>query len=348
MKTENVLMPRLGVNDEYVTLGQWLVPNGSTVSKGDAIASLETTKQTQDLISEQDGYIYYQIMPGEDVKVGSPIAVICDEPQKEDTSKEEEHIDVRVTVKAKALMEKHHIDASCFPHLHLIREKDVLAFLGKDRPITRSKANDIIVVCGGGLAKMCIDLIRLNKAYNIHGVLDANPNIGPKILDVPYLGDESLLESLRKEGYMTAVNAIGSIGIDNTAESFYMRKRIYERIKSKGFFVPTLIHPSAQIAPSAQLGEGTLVFENAAIGSEAVIGDNCIINTGAVVSHDCKIGSHTRISPGALLAGNVTIGENSLIGMGVTIYLGVKIGKNVIIANGQNIMTNVPDNAIIK
>ena len=232
--------------------------------------------------------------------------------------------------------------------MDIIREKDVRALIAPDWEVCRSKANDIIIVSGGGLAKMCIDLIQHNKAYNIHGITDPNEKVGSEIMGIKVLGGDEVLEGLRREGYMTAVNAQGSISVDNQSGYYNLRKTLFEKIKDKGFFLPTLIHPSASVSISAQIGEGTLVFEQAIIGSDAQIGDDCIINSGAIVSHDCKIGNHTRISPGAVLAGNVEVGENSLIGMGVTIYVGAKIGRNVVIANGKDIVGNIPDNSIVR
>ena len=348
MNNHTIKMPRLGVNDEFVTLAEWLVDSGTYVKVNQDIAVIETTKETSELKAEKEGYLYYKIPHGTEMKVDDDIAVISDSQEFTFEEKQKVSASINATDKAKKLIEKYNVDIEKLSHLNIIRERDVMALVENQNTIVRSKANDVVIVCGGGLAKMCIDLIRLNKAYNIHGLTDSNSNIGPEIMGVPYLGSDECLDELREQGYMTAVNALGSIAIDNTSNSFFLRKKMYEKIKNAGFFLPTLIHPSAEIAPSAQLGEGTLVFENAVIGSDAVIGDDCIINTGAIVSHDCKIGNHTRISPGAILAGNVSVGENSLIGMGVTIYLGVRIGKNVIIANGQNIVGDVPDNSVIK
>ena len=349
MQVREVVMPRLGANDEYVTIGQWLVNNGDIIHKGQAIASLETSKETENLIAESDGFLFIEIEAGEDVKVGNKIAVLTDSKDyKQETHQSPATVHSKITSKAQAIIDKHHLDVSALAHLPLIREKDVLPLLSSTQTIEPSKSNQIIIVSGGGLAKMCIDLINLNKEYGIHGITDNNIPTGTDILGFPILGNDDILESLRREGYMTAVNAIGNISVDNTSRQYSLRRIIYERIKSHGFFMPVLIHPSARVAISARIGEGTLVMENAVVGCDAIIGNNCIINTGAIISHDCRIGHHSRISPGAILAGDITIGENSLIGMGTTIYLGVKIGKNVVIANGKNIMNDIPDNAVIK
>lgn len=346
--TYEIKMPRLGVNDEYVTLVSWSVEDASAVSAGQILATIETTKETSELVCEADGYIHFLVEADSEVRVNSVVAVVTDTKDYQ-VKQEAAALDgVKVTAKAQALIDANGIDISSLAGLSIIREKDVLALIAPKSAVERSKANDVIVVCGGNLAKMSIDLLKLNKAYNIHGFVDDIAKPGDSILGVPLLGPIDSLAALKKEGYVVAINSYGSILSDNTDELFFARKTLFERIKEAGFILPTLIHPTAAISESAQLGEGVLVFENATIGPLAKIGDDCVINTGAIVSHDCKICNHARISPGAVLAGNVTIGENTLVGMGVTIFADVTIGKNVIIANGQNIMGNIPDNAVIK
>ena len=64
MVIKEIFMPRLGVNDEYVTIGAWLVKNGDFVKKGQEIASLETTKETEYLIAESDGYLFIDVETG--------------------------------------------------------------------------------------------------------------------------------------------------------------------------------------------------------------------------------------------------------------------------------------------
>lgn len=349
MDNLNIVMPRIGTNDNTVTLGTWLVQNGEYVKKGQAIAVLETTKETQDLIAEKEGYLFYKVTEGEDIKVGNVVAFISDQADFVFPDIEKENlINLNITKKAQELIKQYNVDIKKLSHLSIIREKDVLQLVKPIAEISRSKANDLIIVSGGGMAKMCIDVIRQTKAFNIHGITDPKASIGSQILGVDVLGDDSVLEDLYQQGYMTAVNAIGGIANDNAANLFYLRKQVYEKIKEIGFFVPNLIHPTASIEPSAMIGEGNIILAGASVGSDARIGNNCIINTGAIVSHDCVISNHAKLSPGSILAGNVHIGENSLIGMGVTIYIGVKIGKNVIISNGKNIFQDVPDNTVIK
>lgn len=349
MNKIEVLMPRLGTNDNYVTIGQWKVKSGDLVKAGQEIAVLETTKETQDLVTEENGYIYLEYVEGEDVEVGKVIAYITSEQiavinkKSEATSTE----NLNITNKALELAQKYGVDLNKLDKSKVIREKDILAYLGAQDKQKRNVANDIIIVSGGGVAKMCIDILRESRTYNIAGLTDINLDEGSDVLGVPVLGGDDVLDELKEKGHMLAINAIGGIANDNKGNLFFLRKKIYEMIKNKGYFMPNIIHPKAMIESSVELGEGNLILAGAIIGSDAKIGNDCIINTGAIVSHDCVIEDHAKISPGAILAGNVHVGENSLIGMGVTIYIGVKIGKNVIISNGKNIFSDVPDNSVI-
>ena len=345
--TVEIKMPRLGVNDEYVTLVSWSVEDGAAVCAGQILATIETTKETSELTSEVAGYVHFLVEADSEVRVNSVVAVVSDTKDYQVKQEATALVGVKVTAKAQALIDANGIDISSLAGLPIIREKDVLALLAPADAIVRSKTNDVIVVCGGRLGKMSVELLKLNRAYNIHGFVDDIAKPGDTLMGVPFLGSIDELATLKKDGYIAAINTYGSVVSSNTDELFHARKTLFGKIKDAGFILPTLIHPSAQVAPTAQLGEGVLVFENAVIGPDTLIGDNCIINTGAIVSHDCKIHNHARISPGAILAGGVTVGENSLVGMGVTVYMDVKIGKNVIVANGQNIMGNVPDNAVI-
>lgn len=357
MNNIEVKMPRLGTNDDYVTIGQWNVENGSYVQKGRLLAVVETTKETLEIEAEAEGYIQQLYPQGADVLVGEVIAKISDTRisavSEKETKEERRQQGLQMTKKAEELINKYQVDLSALDSRKIIRESDILQLLGQENRLDANAdgheigANGIIIVSGGGLAKMCIDVLRMTRQFCIHGITDKYLPAGKTVMDVPVLGDDTVLDTLWKQGCRQVVNAVGGIANKNTMEKFGLRRQIYKMLKEKGFLLPNLIHPKAAVEPSVKMGEGNLVFAGASIGSCAEVGNNCLINTGAIVSHDCMIGNHAKISPGAVLGGGVAVGENSLVGMGVTIYFGVTIGKNVIIGNGKHIFSDVPDGAEI-
>lgn len=337
-------------SDEMALLAQWHVKNGENVRKGQVIVSVETSKAIYDIETERDGYLFYKYEEGMEVPIGETIAVVTDDINfkfdelniKEDETKESE---IKFSKKALKLIEENKLDRNMFAKKGLITERDILNYIQQGEKKELHAQNEdlrILILGGGGHAKMCIDIIRQMKTYKIFGIIDESLDIGSEVLGVPVIGRDKDLNRLFIDGIRLIVNGVGA------AQHHPEREKIYEKIKSIGFQLPNIIHPKAIIEPSAELGEGNQIMANAVVGSAAQIGNNCIINSGAVVSHDCILQDNVHIAPGAILAGSVNVGKNTLIGMGSTIYIGLNIGQNVTIYNGCNITRHVADSVIVK
>ena len=103
------------------------------------------------------------------------------------------------------------------------------------------------------------------------------------------------------------------IAVGNNAD----RKREAREFTNPMF--ATLVHPSATISPSAEIGVGSVVMAGAVIQAAARLGQHCIVNTGATIDHHCELGDYVHIAPGAHLCGRVTVGDGTLVGVGVGI-----------------------------
>ena len=86
--------------------------------------------------------------------------------------------------------------------------------------------------------------------------------------------------------------------------------------------IPTGVHPSVVIDPSASLGADVSIGPLAIIGLQAVIGDRVRIGPGVVVGDRVRIGSETRMFP------NVTLYHDVVIGARVLIHAGTVIGAD--------------------
>lgn len=197
----------------------------------------------------------------------------------------------------------------------------------------------IVLIGGGGHAKVIIDIIRSTNEFEIVGITEKNSEV-KSILNIPILGADSILEELFNNGVEYAFICIG------INQDINLRNMLYRKIKEIGFRIPTLIHRQAIVSPYVKIGEGTCVMAGAVINPDAEIGNNSIINTDALIEHDCIVGDNVFISPGAILAGNVTIKNNSLIGMGSKIIEGKVIGNNVIVGAGAVVIDDINENCI--
>jgi len=366
-----IFLSKETVSDDRYLVVSLPIASGTYVEKGQTLAEFETSKSTMEIESPAAGYFFTRLQEGQELEVGGLVGLISPESSLfEDAFERFAPTDFppapvaatfvssegpRISKPAQELIARHSLDLRLFQGLELVRRQDVERLLESQATmsvpetssavrhprITMGGAN-VIIVGGGGHAKVCIDILRQMQTFQVVGVLDAGLKVGSQVLGVPVLGSDLELSKFYDEGFRFAVNGVGAV------TNHRSRREIFFRIKDAGFHLPNLIHPSAVVEPSAILGEGNQIFANATVGSAVIIGDNCIINSGVVVSHDCVLADHVHIAPGTALAGAVKVGEETLVGMGVTIYLGVSIGRRVIISNGMNIFANVPDESQLR
>jgi hypothetical protein len=108
-----------------------------------------------------------------------------------------------------------------------------------------------------------------------------------------------------------------------------------------------LIDPTAIIASTSRIGEGSFINAGAIIGGLSLLGVGVLVNRGATVGHHVVIGDYASIGPGAILAGNIRIGEGTVIGAGAIIHPNIDVGANAIVAAGAVVRKAVPDSALM-
>jgi len=349
-KVKKIFVPKDNVSDESYIVQDLLVKEGEKACKNTQIAILESSKGTVEIYPDDDGYIFFKAKEGDELKIGTVLAIQSDShlrPDNFEVEEDEENVSTKenkFSKKALSLVKENNINPAVFNNLSLVRAEDVENYINKEKtPISKFKiiAQKIVIFGGGGMGKMVIDLIRQNGIYSIEGIIDENIPAGTEIMGCKVLGGINKLGELSNKGVKYATLAIGSIGNNS------YREKIFNEIVNAGLNPVTLIHPTAIVETSAIIGEGTIVFAGAIIGSCVSIGSNCIINSGSIVSHDCIVEDGVHIAPGAILGGEVHVGKYSLIGMGVTIYIGVKIGSCSTIINGSRVMGNIPNGKIV-
>jgi sugar O-acyltransferase (sialic acid O-acetyltransferase NeuD family) len=357
------------VSDDHYIVRDLFFKDGDPVNKGDVVGTFETSKGVIDVAAPAAGYVFYRVTADEEVAVGAVFAAIfpsphCEEGCFERFQREARNAgvkelagsgrtpEIRVSNAARQLAQQHGVELSVFQGKSLVRAADVLEYLQGSAPEGKVQGeapsqiagpgNRIILHGGGGHAKMCIDILRQTRSFQIAGIVDSGLRRGSQTMGVPVLGGDELFEELFQRGIWFAVVGFGAL------HNPVLREESYRRFKEIGFVLPNLIHPAAALEPSVRLGEGNQVMAGAIVGSDVRVGNNCILNSGSVVSHDCQLSDNVHLTPGALLAGGVHVGRNTIIGMGASVYLGVRIGDHVVVHNGARVLADVPDGAVVR
>ncbi len=193
----------------------------------------------------------------------------------------------------------------------------------------------LVIVGGGGHAKVCASVAEASGLYSLIGFLD---RAGDQAAASPVIGDDSYLSELYTSGVRHAFVAVG----DNQR-----RLETVETLLAQGWMLPTLAHPSAIIARRASIGSGTLVAPGAVVNVDSTIGNACIVNTGSSIDHDCVVDDGCHVAPGARLCGTVRLGRGAMIGVGAVVIPGRRIGQWATVGAGAAVIDDVADGVLV-
>ena len=179
-----------------------------------------------------------------------------------------------------------------------------------------------IIVGSGGHARSLLDTIGNIDGAELYVLShpDVPTNFGATLIS------ESI--AIQNQGDFSFVLGIGKRSIRNRLIAELLS------VISIGRF-PPIIHPTAYVSKSAQVGFGSQILGQAYIGPNAVIGNFALVNTRAVIEHDAEVGDQSVMSPGVIVAGSTVIGKNCFVGMGA------KISNDISIGSGSTISSNV-------
>jgi UDP-perosamine 4-acetyltransferase len=192
----------------------------------------------------------------------------------------------------------------------------------------------IVVVGGGGHAKVVISILRKLKRYRILGYTDPKDN--GAVAGVPYIGFDSELAALGVGSTkLNAVVAMGQIGLGE------QRFRLWTRLPTPALCFPFIVSPGAVVNDGVLGGEGAVVMDGAVINPGATIGRGAIVNTNSTVEHDVVLEDWVHVAPGATISGGVTVGRFSMIGAGATVIEGINIAACCMVGAGATVVQDL-------
>jgi sugar O-acyltransferase (sialic acid O-acetyltransferase NeuD family) len=200
------------------------------------------------------------------------------------------------------------------------------------------KSQEIFVYGAGGHGKVVADILISKEEKRFAGFVDDRDGlIGTKVIGYPILGNG---DWLHKQAIKRSVAIVLGVG-DNCS-----RRLLAERCVEWEVEILSAIHRSAAVAPSAELGPGTVVMGGAVINSEAKLGRGVIVNSGAIVEHDVEIGDYAHVSPNASLGGASRLGSVSHLGLGAVVLPGVSVGSESVIGAGAVVLKDLPSKVV--
>lgn len=148
-----------------------------------------------------------------------------------------------------------------------------------------NNAKRIIILGAGGFAKTLADILQQNNAYTEIKFLD-DTKTGNNIL-----GKCNEYINFKNEN----TDMFPAFGNNET------RKIWFEKLQQEKISIPSIIHNSAYISPTAKIETGVAVLPKAVINTDTVVKQGSIINCGAVIDHDCVVEKFVHVCIGAMV-----------------------------------------------
>jgi sugar O-acyltransferase (sialic acid O-acetyltransferase NeuD family) len=151
--------------------------------------------------------------------------------------------------------------------------------------------------------------------------------------DLPWIG--SIADYVPRPGDVFA------IGIGNPDG----KKQVVEKLQVRGARFVSVIHPTALITNTTQLGEGVVMGPFTGSGTDTTIGRFVTVNSYSGFGHDSKVGDYTTLSAHVDVMGAASLGESVFVGSHASILPKVKVGPGAKIGAGAMVYRSVPAGA---
>ncbi|MCK5777528.1 MAG: NeuD/PglB/VioB family sugar acetyltransferase [Rhodospirillales bacterium] len=197
-------------------------------------------------------------------------------------------------------------------------------------------ATEIVIVGGGAGARFTADILRAS-GRRVKGYLDDRLAPASDVNGAPVLGAFSMLDDasfVRDREFILAF------------ADFKGRRTIAEKIRKSGGRLANAIHPKAEIAPSAKLGENVVVNAFSLVHPGAIVGDLVLVEGHCSIGVDNRIGNNVLFATGIMLNGSVVIEDDVFLGSGVIVIPGKTVGRGALIGAGATVVSDIPPNKV--
>ena len=180
---------------------------------------------------------------------------------------------------------------------------------------------------------------RGDDQWIVAGYLNDRMEPGEDIDGHPVLGKTGDVGEFVHNDYY-AINTI--LRIDGQQERIAM----FESFALPDERLATVVHPTAYVAPTAELGPGVVIMPNVSVSPGAVFGKGCLIMMAATIGHDSRLGDYCHVAAQGCVGARVKLGDGVHIGLNATVKEDLAIGTNATLGMGSVLTKNIGDSEI--
>ena len=181
---------------------------------------------------------------------------------------------------------------------------------------------NIVIVGAGDLGKEIVWLIEdINKRK-------------PTYLILGFLDDEIAKNQKEFYGYkvLGPVNRLDELTVPFSGVMAFQDGSVRRKIAESHTKVEnweTIIHPTAVIADSSKIGEGSIFFPQTTVSVDSQLGKFGLYYIHSTVCNDCSVGNYVSVMTGAAILEHAKVGDGCFLAAGSCVYPHRQVGKEV-------------------
>ena len=170
-------------------------------------------------------------------------------------------------------------------------ERFAAGYVAPEPPFSGPKRMNLLILGAGNQGPVVKEIAEAIGVFDEIAFLDDNPHnrraIGP-LSDIGKLA-----------GRFPIATASFGDGL--------LRQKQMDALESLGYIVPTLIHPSATVSPSAALARSVVVEARSIVSAGAAIGRGALVSSASVIETGADIGAFSHIGSSVTVAKNAKV-----------------------------------------
>lgn len=196
----------------------------------------------------------------------------------------------------------------------------------------------LLIVGAGGFARETAEAVRacndVTPVWDLLGFLDDDPRLaGAVVGGLPVLGPIDLIYQ-RPDAELVVCTG--------RPDNYVSRPRLVARLGLTDDRYATVVHPTAAVATTAQLGVGSVLLAQVALTADVTVGRHVAVMPQCVLTHDVRVDDFATLASGVRLGGGVHVAEGAYLGSGAGVREGRTIGVRAMVGMGAQVTGDVP------
>lgn len=196
----------------------------------------------------------------------------------------------------------------------------------------------LLIIGAGGFGRETAEAVRAVNAvrptWDLLGFLDDDAELhGTTVGGVPVLGLPSVVHD------HPAAQVVITTG---RPDSYFSRREIAQRLGLAAERYATVIHPTASVGSTCQVGAGSVLLAQVALTADVVVGRHVAMMPHVALPHDARVDDFATLATGVRVGGGCRVGENAYIGAGACFGQNVVVGAMAMVGMGSVVTRDVP------